>query len=79
MKILVIGPGCTKCKQAEKNVREAVKIADMDAEIQKVADIMKMLELGVMATPAIIIDGVTVCSGQVPTVDQVVDWLKAHH
>lgn len=79
MQILVLGPGCSKCIQAETNVRNAVKITGVDADIRKVSNIMEMLKLGVVATPSIVIDGVNVCCGYVPTVDQIVDLLNKYN
>lgn len=76
MKIQVLGPGCAKCIQTEKIVREAVEQSGVTAQVIKVTDIMEMMNLGVMSTPAVIIDGKIVCSGRVPTHDQVIGWMK---
>ena len=64
MKIEILGTGCAKCKSLEKNVREAVKELGIQAEIVKVEDITKIMEYGVMGTPAIVIDGKIVSSGK---------------
>lgn len=76
MQILVIGTGCARCAAAEQVVREAVAASGMEAEVSKVSDVMEMLRLGVMSTPAVVIDGRTVCTGCVPTKQQVLDWLS---
>ena len=39
MEIKVLGPGCTKCQQAEKVVREAVAEAGVAADVEKVTDL----------------------------------------
>lgn len=78
MKILVLGTGCTKCMQTEKNVLEAVKRCDSKAEVTKVSDTMEIVRHGVMSTPAVIIDGKIVCSGYVPTAEQVRDWIDGN-
>ena len=66
MEIKVLGTGCPKCKTLEKATREAVNELGIDANIEKVEDIMKIMEYGVMHTPALVIDGKVVVSGRVP-------------
>ena len=78
MDILVLGSGCAKCHDVEQKVHEAVKVTAVVAEVKKVTDIMEMLKLGVMSTPAIIIDGVTMSTGRVPTVEEICGWLNQH-
>ena len=57
MKIAVYGPGCANCQNLEKNAKEAVKEIGIDAEITKIQEIDKILESGIIATPALAIDG----------------------
>lgn len=66
MEIKVLGTGCPKCKTLEKLTREVVKELGVEANIEKVEDIMKIMEYGVMHTPALIIDGKVIVSGRVP-------------
>ncbi len=66
MEIKILGTGCSKCKTLEKATREAVKELGVDANIEKEEDIMKIMEFGVMNTPALVIDGKVVTSGRVP-------------
>lgn len=66
MEIKILGTGCSKCKTLEKATREAVKELGVDANIEKEEDIMKIMEYGVMNTPALVIDGKVVTSGRVP-------------
>ncbi|MCX6709424.1 MAG: thioredoxin family protein, partial [Candidatus Woesearchaeota archaeon] len=66
MKIEILGPGCWKCKQLEANAKNAVEEAGVKAEITKVTEINKIIEYGVMATPAIVIDGKVKASGRIP-------------
>lgn len=67
MKIEILGSGCNKCKTLEETVRKAVKNLGIRAEIDHVSDIVKIVEYGVMMTPAIAIDGNIVIEGKVPT------------
>lgn len=75
MEIKVLGPGCAKCKQAEKVVREAVAETDASIEVEKVTDIMKIAGYGVFGTPAVVVDGDVKCVGKIPTKEDVKDWI----
>lgn len=66
MEIKILGTGCSKCETLEKATREAVKELGIDANIEKEEDIMKIMEYGVMHTPALVIDGKVVASGRLP-------------
>jgi len=70
MKIEVIGPGCPRCKSTEKNVIEAIKQLNIQAEITKITDVAEFAKKGVMFTPAVIVDGQVKISGKIPTVDE---------
>jgi len=71
MKIQILGTGCPKCRQLEANAREAVAAKGIEAEIEKVTDIDKIMEMGVMMTPALAIDGEVLSVGKVLTVAQI--------
>lgn len=75
MQIKVLGPGCSKCHETEKLVREAVAQAGVEAEVLKVSDFQEMAMLGVFATPAVVIDGTVKVSGRVPTKNEILAWL----
>lgn len=75
MIIKVLGPGCPKCKTLEKVTRDAVAETGIDATIEKVEDIVKILEYRVMHTPVLVVNEKVVLSGQVPSVMQVKEIL----
>lgn len=72
MKIEVLGTGCSKCVTLEKVVKEAVAKSGKFAQIEKVDDIMKIMEYQVVSTPGLVIDGKVVSTGKVLSVDEVV-------
>jgi len=76
MKIEILGSGCPKCKQLEANARKAVEETGKKAAIVKVTDINEIINRGVMATPAISIDGKIRASGRIPGVEEIKGWLK---
>jgi small redox-active disulfide protein 2 len=71
MKIEVLGTGCSKCTQLEEIVKQAVAKSGKFAQIQKVDDIMKIMEYQVISTPGLVIDGEVVSTGKVLSVDEV--------
>ena len=70
MEIKVLGTGCAKCKTLEKLTREAVIETGIDADIQKVEDIFKIMQYGVMSTPALVINKKVVLSGRLPSASE---------
>ena len=77
MKIQIAGPGCPNCQNAEQNVISACADLDFAADISHVTNIADILDLGVMRTPAVVIDGEVVVSGRVPSVSELKSFLDA--
>ncbi len=71
MKIEILGTGCSKCRELEAKVKEAVARSGKFVQIEKVEDIMKIMEYNVMSTPGLVIDGVVKTTGKVPSVDEI--------
>jgi small redox-active disulfide protein 2 len=67
MDIKVLGPGCARCHQLEKTVTEVVKELAVDATVQEVKDMNKIISYNVMMTPGLVINEQVVLSGKVPT------------
>ncbi len=78
MKIKILGTGCPKCQKLEEVTREATKELGIDASIEKVKDIVKIMEYPVLATPALVIDEMVVLAGKVPTREEVATLLKVY-
>jgi small redox-active disulfide protein 2 len=76
MKIQILGPGCMKCRQLETNAREAAEKMGVTAEFEKISDIDQIMEMGVMMTPGLVIDGEVRSVGKVLSVDQIAAQLK---
>ena len=70
MKIVVAGPGCGRCHATEKNVTDACAALGIDADISHEFDVRRFRDLGVRVTPAVIIDGVMVVAGKIPSVEE---------
>ncbi len=76
MKIEILGTGCPKCHNTEKNVKKAIAELNKAAEVVKVTDINAIIEKGIMQTPALIINGKIVIQGKIPTVEQVKKFIQ---
>ncbi|MCX7964276.1 MAG: thioredoxin family protein [Candidatus Sumerlaea chitinivorans] len=70
-KIQILGTGCPKCKKLAETAETAARELGIEFEIQKVTEINEILGFGVMATPALVVDGAVKVAGKVPTVEEV--------
>ena len=70
MKIQVLGTGCKKCSNLAEITDAVAKDMGIDYELEKVTDIVKIMEAGVMSTPALVIDGEVKITGKVPSADE---------
>lgn len=64
MNIKVLGGGCKCCEAILASVKEVVAAKEIDAEIEYITDMQKIMECGVMSTPALMIDGKIVSAGR---------------
>lgn len=75
MKIEVLGTGCSKCNELEAKVKQAVAKSGKFVQIEKIADLQKIMAYGVMSTPGLVIDGTVKSTGRVPSVDEIVTMI----
>ncbi len=78
MEIKILGTGCSKCKKLEEITREVANELKLNANIEKVEDIQKIMEYGVMSTPALVIDGKVALSGKLPKAKELEEILKGN-
>lgn len=71
MKVKVVGPGCPRCKATYEIVKKVVERERLNVEVEYVTDMNEALKLGVIATPAVWIDGEVVIQGKIPTESEV--------
>ena len=76
MIIKILGTGCPKCIKLEENARKAISEAGIDATIEKVTDLDKIMDYGVMMTPALVIDEKVLASGKLLSVSDIVALIK---
>lgn len=68
-KLQILGTGCAKCKMLSDHAEQAAKELGLEYTLEKVTDINDIVTFGVMATPALVVDGEVKVSGRVPTVE----------
>ncbi len=67
IELKVLGPGCQKCQMLKQRTEEVIIENNIDATIEKVEDMMEIMEYDVMNTPALVVNNKVVVSGRVPT------------
>jgi len=76
MEIKVLGPGCAKCKQLEKDVINVLAEINVTADVEKVQDIKKIMAYKIMATPALVVNGKVKVSGRVPRPEEIKKYIN---
>ena len=77
MKFEVVGSGCRKCNELEKRVREAISVLGIKAEVGHTYDASRLIEMGIISTPALILDGKVILSGMLPTREYLVSLIRS--
>lgn len=67
MEIKVLGSGCSRCKKALDVVNKVVNDNGIDAQVEYITDIMRVMEYNVLSTPAVVVDGEVRIKGMVPS------------
>ena len=75
MRIKILGTGCAKCHQLEQTARQAVKELAIDATIEEVKDMKKIMEYPILTTPGLVVNEELVCSGRIPSKSEVTQFL----
>ena len=75
MKIKILGPGCARCDQMEQTTKEVVKELGIDASLEHVRDIKKIMEYPILHTPGLVINEKVVCFGRVPSKAEVTTFI----
>ena len=69
-KIQILGPGCARCRVLFEHAEQAARELGLEYEIEKITDIDAIIGYGVMATPALVVDGQLKVAGRVPSAQQ---------
>jgi hypothetical protein len=75
--IMVIGAGCNRCDKLEMDVMDVLSKLKIPARVEHIRDLKEIARMGIMGTPALIINGKVKCVGTVPPESQLVEWIKS--
>ncbi|MDD3225585.1 MAG: thioredoxin family protein [Clostridium sp.] len=75
MKIKILGGGCSNCENLYKTVEQALTQLEVQAEVEKVQDMAKIMEYGVMKMPALVINEKVKASGMLPDIEQIKKYI----
>lgn len=76
MKIQILGTGCAKCKKMAEVAEKAAKELGIDYEMEKITQIVDIMQFGVMSTPGLAVDGKVLVAGKVPTDEKMRELLS---
>lgn len=76
MNIKILGMGCCNCGKLYETTQEVVKELGIEATIEKIEDMAKIIEYGVMRTPALVIDEQVVIQGRIPKKEEIKKLLQ---
>jgi len=76
MQIQVLGSGCPTCKKLFELTKQAVEELGLKIEVEYITDIQKIIEMGVMSSPVLAIDGKPAITGFLPDVKKIKDTIK---
>lgn len=77
MKVQILGMGCQKCKALYENTKKAAGELSLELDIEKVEDSDAILDMGVMMTPALVLDGEVKAAGKSLSVEQIKGFLNS--
>ena len=73
--IHILGSGCSKCNALHESTQQAVDDLGLECKIEKVTDMLKFIDYGVMITPALVVNGKLKVAGRLPTADELKKFL----
>lgn len=76
MIIKILGTGCAKCEKLTELANQAVRELHIDAQIEKIKELNKIMEYGAMMTPGLVINDEVKSAGKLPSVEQIKTWLS---
>jgi len=74
-KIQILGTGCPTCQKLTELTIQAANELELEYEIEKITDITKIIEMGVVKTPGLAVNGVVKISGKLPSIKEIKEAL----
>jgi len=76
MNIKILGTGCAKCNKLEELAKKAVAELNVEAVVEKVKELDKIMDYGVMMTPGLVINEQVKIAGKIPSIEQIKTWIQ---
>ena len=76
MVLQILGSGCPKCQKLAQNAQAAIDEVGIEATVEKVTEMDKIMDMGVAMTPALAIDGEVKSAGKVLSAEKIADILR---
>ena len=76
MEIKILGTGCPTCRNLHKMALKLKEDKQIDAEIKYSDNVQELVELGVMRSPALVIDGNLVLVGMPPNKEKLLEIIN---
>lgn len=75
MNVKVLGTGCSTCQKLYRDVNEVISELSIDADIEKIEDLQKIMSYGIMSVPALIVNEKLKFSGKSPNKEELKKFL----
>ena len=75
LEVRVLGPGCPNCDKLEQMVYTVMTAEGIAGDVEHVKDLNKIAAYGMVATPALVINGEVKSVGRLPLESQLRQWL----
>jgi small redox-active disulfide protein 2 len=76
MQIKVLGSGCPTCKKLFELTKKAVEELDLKIEVEYITDIQKIVEMGVMQSPVLAINGKPVMTSSTSDIERIKNLIR---
>lgn len=76
MDIKILGVGCPRCKNLEKQVIDVLAKNEISVNVEKITDVKEMMKYGILSTPGLVVNEKLKCNGITPKDEQILAWIK---
>jgi len=76
MQIQVMGTGCKTCRTLYERTKQAATELHLDGEVEYITDVQKIISMGFLTSPILMVDGRAVKVGELPSTEEIKKLLK---